>query len=147
MGRQRRTRALKSSVSIDVGVRYTADEQLGRMLWRVGKRRLCMRRDAGSLRTNLRYSRRYAASDDRLSVSVETRFISNVPVRRRSTLEDERISSDSGDGNFWIFSIGSSSTASFSSWVISAARERPSAVDLRSGEDQHRVGMRARKVV
>lgn len=102
-----------------------------------------MRRDTGAFHTNLRYSRRYAASDDRMSVSAETCFISNEPTRRRSMFDDERMSSDSGGGNFRIFSMGSSSTASLSWWVISTARERPSAVDLRSGEDQHRVGMRA----
>ena len=59
-----------------------------------------MRRNVGSFHTNLRYSRRYAASDDRLSVSVETFFLSNDPVRRRRMLEDARISSDSGGGNF-----------------------------------------------
>lgn len=60
-------------------------------------------------------------------------------------LEDERMSSDSGGGNFCIFRTGSSSLASFSWWVIPTARERPSAAVLRGGEDKHRVGMKARK--
>ena len=59
-----------------------------------------MRRNAGSFRTNLKYSRRYATRDDPLSVSVGTCFISNEPVRRRNMLDDERMSSDSGGGNF-----------------------------------------------
>ena len=106
-----------------------------------------MRRNTGTFHTNLRYSTRCAASDDRLRVSAGTCFIPNEPARRRSMLEDERMSSDSGVGNFWIFSMGSSSAATFSWWVISTTRERPSAVDLRSGEDQHRVGMRAQSGV
>ena len=101
-----------------------------------------MRRNTGSFRTNLRYSRKYAASDDRLSISVDICFIPNEPVRRRRILEEERTSSDSGGGNLLIFMMGSWSTASFSWWVISTARERPSAVDLRGGGDQHRVGIR-----
>jgi len=103
-----------------------------------------MRQIAGSFHTSLRYSRRYATSDDCWSVSVGVRFPSNEPVRRKSMLDDERMSSDSGDGNFWIFRTGSSSTASFSSWVIPTARERPSVAVLRGGEDKHRVGMRAK---
>jgi len=102
-----------------------------------------MRRNAGSFRTNLRYSRRYATSDDLRSVSVEISFPSNEPVRRKSMLEDERMSSDSGGGSLCIFKTGSSSMASFSWWVIPTARERPSAVVLRSGEDKRRVGMKA----
>ena len=38
--------------------------------------------------------------------------------------------------------MGSSLAASCNWWVISTARERPSAADLRSGEVQHRVGIR-----
>ena len=109
------------------------------------ERRLCMRRNAGSFHTNLRYSRRYVTSDDRRSVSVEICSLPNEPLRRMSMLEDERMSSDSGGGNFCSFRMGSSPMASFSWWVIPTARERPSAVALRRGEDKHRVGMRARK--
>jgi hypothetical protein len=109
------------------------------------ERRLCMRRNTGSFRTNLRYSRRYATSDDRRSVPVDICFPPKEPVRRKRMLDDERMSSDSGGGNFCIFRTGSSSMANFSWCVIPTARERPSAVVLRSGEDKHRVGMRARK--
>ena len=109
------------------------------------ERRLCMRQIVGSFHTNLRYSRRYATSEDRWSVSVGVGFPPNEPVRRKSMLEVERTSSDSGGGNFWIFRTGSLSMASLIWWVIPTARERPSAVALRSGEDEHRVGMRARK--
>lgn len=56
--------------------------------------------------TNLRYSRRYATSDDCRSVSVQISSLSNEPVRRKSTLADERMSSDSGDGNFCNFRMG-----------------------------------------
>ena len=106
-----------------------------------------MRRNAGSFHTNLRYSRRYATSDDRRSVSVQISSLSNDPVRRKSMLVDERMSSDSGGGNFCSFRTGSSSVASFNWWVIPTVRERLSAAALRSGEDKHRVGMRAAKVV
>jgi len=102
-----------------------------------------MRRNAISSHTNLRYSRRYATRDDRRSASVGISFLSNEPVRRRTMLEVERMSSDSGGGNFCNFRTGSSSVASFNWWVIPTERERPSAVVLRSGEDKHRVGMRA----
>lgn len=104
-----------------------------------------MRRNAGSSHTSLRYSRRYATSDDLRSVSVEISFLSNEPVRRKSMLEDERMSSDSGGGNFCSFRTGSSSVDSFNWWIIPAVREKPSAVVLRGGEDKHRVGMKARK--
>ena len=106
-----------------------------------------MRRNAGSSHTSLRYSTRYATSDDCRSVSAGISFLSNEPSRRRSMLEDERMSSDSGGGNFCSFRTGSSSVASFNWWVIPTVRERLSAAALRSGEDKHRVGMRAAKVV
>lgn len=73
-----------------------------------------MRRNTGSSRTNLRYSRRYATSDDRRSVSAEISSPPNEPVRRKGMVDDERMSSDSGGGNFRIFRTGSSSIASFS---------------------------------
>ena len=104
-----------------------------------------MRRNAGPVHTNLRYSRRYATSDDRWSVFADICFPSNEPVRRMSMLEDERMSSESGGGKFWIFRTGSSSVASLSWWVIPTARERPSVDASRGGEVKHMVGMRARK--
>ena len=104
-----------------------------------------MRRNVGPFLTNLRYSRRYATNDDCRSVSAVICSLSNEPVSRKRMLEDERMSSDSGGGNFCIFKTGSSSVASFNWWAIPTARERLSAVVLRRGEDKHRVGMRARK--
>jgi hypothetical protein len=65
-----------------------------------------MRQNAGSPHTNLRYSRRYATSDDRRSISVHISSPSNEPVRRKIMLADERMSSDSGGGNFCNFKAG-----------------------------------------
>ena len=104
-----------------------------------------MRRNVGPPHTNLRYSRRYATSDDCRSVSAQISSLSNEPVRRKSMLTDDRMSSDSGGGNFCNFKTGWSSVANFNWWVIPTARKRPSAVVLRGGEGKHRVGMRARK--
>jgi hypothetical protein len=50
-------------------------------------------------------------------------------------LEDERMSSDSGEEISVFLERGVVIAASFSWWVTPTARERPSAVVLRSGEE------------